>query len=68
MGQQSIRTDKWQIVATKEQKELLLNTVCEFRCLVRSLVGVIYTHWTKIGQLDAVSQIPAVEKLIHQGF
>ena len=66
MVQPSIRTDKWQIVATSQQKKLLRNTVCEFRCLVRSLVGVIYTHWSQIGQLDASSQIPAVEKLIHQ--
>jgi len=66
MIQQSMRTDKWQIVATQEQKELLQNTVCEFRLLVRCLVGVIYTHWTKIGQLDSPAQIPAVEKLIHQ--
>ena len=45
---------------------MLQNTVSEFRCLVRALVGVIYTHWSTIGQLDAKSQIPAVEKLIHQ--
>ena len=37
MVQQSMRTDKWQIVATQEQKELLRNTVCEFRLLVKSL-------------------------------
>ncbi|AFZ37082.1 transposase, IS605 OrfB family [Stanieria cyanosphaera PCC 7437] len=50
----------------QEQKELLHKTVCEFRCLVRCLVGVIYTHWSAIGVLDAKAQIPAVEKLIHQ--
>ncbi len=66
MVQQNIRTDKWTIVATREQRELLQNTVCEFRYLVRALVGVIYTHWSTIGSLDAKSQIPAVEKLIHQ--
>ena len=66
MVQQNIRTDKWTIVATHEQRELLQNTVSEFRCLVRALVGVVYTHWSTIGQLDAKSQIPAVEKLIHQ--
>ncbi|MDJ0532968.1 MAG: transposase [Xenococcaceae cyanobacterium MO_207.B15] len=65
MIKQTIRTDKWQIVATLPQRELLEKTVCEFRCLVRCLVGVIYTHWSSIGQLDAKSQIPAVEKLIH---
>ena len=65
MVKQNIRTDKWQIVATKEQKRLSQNTVSEFRCLVRCLVGVVYTHWSKIGRLDGVAQIPAVEKLIH---
>ena len=66
MVQQNIRTDKWTIVATNEQRELLQNTVGEFRCLVRALVGVIYTHWSTIGSLDAKSQIPGVEKLIHK--
>ncbi|MDJ0678828.1 MAG: transposase [Xenococcaceae cyanobacterium MO_167.B52] len=47
------------------QKELLEKTVCEFRCLVRCLVGVIYTHWSSIGALDSQARIPAVEKLIH---
>ncbi|MGL4883199.1 MAG: IS200/IS605 family accessory protein TnpB-related protein [Waterburya sp.] len=62
----NIRTDKWQIVATQKQKELLQNTVSEFRRLVRCLVGVVNTHWTTIGLLDAKSQIPAIEKLVHQ--
>ena len=61
----TIRTDKWQIVATPQQRELLEKTVCEFRCLVRVLVGVVYAHWSSIGQLDSQSQIPAVERLIH---
>jgi IS605 OrfB family transposase len=62
----NIRTDKWQIVATRQQKQLLQNTVSEFRRLVRCLVGVVNTHWSTIGLLDAKSQIPAIEKLIHQ--
>lgn len=53
----NVRTDKWQIVATPQQKELLRNTVSEFRCLVRCLVGVVNTHWSTIGLLDAKSQI-----------
>jgi putative transposase len=65
MVKRNIRTDKWQIVATAKQKQLLENTVSEFRRLVRCLVGVINTHWSTIGRLDAKSQIPAVEKLIH---
>ena len=66
MIKHDIRTDKWAIVATPQQRELLQKTVGEFRCLVRCLVGVVYTHWSTIGLLDAKSQIPAVEKLIHQ--
>ena len=62
----NVRTDKWQIVATQQQKELLQNTVSEFRRLVRCLVGVVNTHWSTIGLLDAKSQIPAIEKLVHQ--
>ncbi|MGL5836109.1 MAG: IS200/IS605 family accessory protein TnpB-related protein [Waterburya sp.] len=62
----NIRTDKWQIVATRQQKQLLQNTVSEFRRLVRCLVGVVNTHWSTIGLLDAKLQIPAIEKLIHQ--
>ena len=65
MVQQNIRSEKWSIVATPGQQELLGKTVCEFRCLVRCLVSVIYTHWLAIGRLDGVAQIPAVEKLIH---
>ena len=62
----NVRTDKWQIVATRQQKELLQNTVSEFRRLVRCLVGVVNTHWSTIGLLDAKSQIPAIERLVHQ--
>lgn len=66
MVQRNIRTDKWRIMATRQQQQLLSNTVSEFRRLVRCLVGVINTHWFVIGLLDAKSQIPAVEKLVHQ--
>ncbi len=65
MVQRNIRTDKWQILATPGQRELLLSTVLEFRYLVRGLVSVIYTHWTSLGGLKADAQIPAVERLIH---
>jgi len=29
------------------------------------LVEVVYTHWSTLGLLDAKSQFPVVEKLIH---
>ncbi|MDY6901683.1 MAG: IS200/IS605 family accessory protein TnpB-related protein, partial [Cyanobacteriota bacterium] len=65
MVKENIRTDKWSIVATQKQNELLQNTVSEFRCLVRGLVGVVFAHWKVIGQLSPKKQIPAVERLIH---
>ncbi|VEP14160.1 transposase [Hyella patelloides LEGE 07179] len=65
MVQPNIRSEKWSIVAAPYQRELLQKTVCEFRYLVRCLVGVVYTHWSNIGRLDAKAQIPALEKLIH---
>ncbi|MGL4879839.1 MAG: IS200/IS605 family accessory protein TnpB-related protein [Waterburya sp.] len=65
MVKQNIRTDKWTLVATQEQKELLQFTVSEFRCLVRCLVGVVYTHWSTIGTSQPNEQILAVERLIH---
>jgi putative transposase len=66
MVRRNVRTDKWQIIATRQQKELLQTTVSEFRRLVRCLVGVVNTHWSTIGLLDGLSQIPAIEKLVHQ--
>ena len=66
MVRPNVRTDKWKIVATQQQFELLQNTVSEFRRLVRCLVGVVNTHWSTIGLLDTKSQNRAVEKLVHQ--
>jgi putative transposase len=60
-----VRTDKWQMMPTIQQRQLLLNTVVEYRRLCRALIGVIYTHWHKIGVLDSQKRIPKVERLIH---
>jgi hypothetical protein len=54
------------VQAGRLNKELAPYTVSEFRRLVRCLVGVINTHWSTIGLLDAKLQIPAIEKLVHQ--
>lgn len=61
-----IRTDKWHLVTTPDQKVLLQKTVTEFRRLVRALVGVIYVHYPELAKLTSEEQIPAVERLIHQ--
>ncbi len=60
-----VRTDKWTLVPSAQQRHYLTLTVGEFRFLVRALIGVIYTHWSYMGGLPGEKQIGAVEKLIH---
>ncbi|MGL5061386.1 MAG: IS200/IS605 family accessory protein TnpB-related protein [Microcoleus sp.] len=62
----TIRTDKWRIAPSGEQKQYLLNTVKEYRRLCRFLVTVVCTHWKALGGLSSDSVVPAVEKLIHR--
>ncbi|WAN70268.1 transposase [Moorena producens JHB] len=61
-----IRTDKWTLNPTAEQKALLGETVRVYRRACRYLVGIIYTHWGELGSLTAEQLTPAVEKLMHQ--
>ncbi|MEB3277929.1 MAG: transposase [Lyngbya sp.] len=61
-----IRTDKWSLNPTAQQRLLLAETVKVYRRLCRHLVGVIYTHWLELGELSNQQVIPAVERLIHQ--
>jgi len=61
----TIRTDKWQIAPSREQKQYLLNTVREYRRLCRFLVTVVCTHWVDLGNLSGDNLVPAVERLVH---
>lgn len=61
-----IRTDKWRLNPTAQQRSLFAETVKVYRRLCRYLVGVIYTHWSELGGLSRQHLIPAVERLIHQ--
>jgi hypothetical protein len=61
----TIRTDKWRILPSVEQRQYLLNTVAEYRRLSRFLVTVIATHWPQLGVLSNDNLIPAVERLVH---
>ncbi len=69
MGQKTaaktIRTDKWQLAPSGEQKQYMLNTVRAYRRLGRFLVSVICTHWVELGALSSDNLVPAVEKLVH---
>jgi IS605 OrfB family transposase len=61
-----IRTDKWSLNPSPEQRVLFDETVKVYRRLCRHLVGLIYTHWAELGGLSNQQVIPAVERLIHQ--
>ncbi|NEO39478.1 MAG: IS200/IS605 family element transposase accessory protein TnpB [Moorea sp. SIOASIH] len=61
-----IRTDKWQLNPTPDQKVLLGETVKAYRRACQYLVGIIYTHWSELGELTADQLTPAVERLMHQ--
>ncbi|AOX02533.1 transposase [Moorena producens PAL-8-15-08-1] len=61
-----IRTDKWTLNPTPEQRVLLGETVEVYRRACRYLVGIIYTHWGELGELTADQLTPAVEKLMHK--
>jgi putative transposase len=61
----TIRTDKWRILPSVEQRQYLLNTVAEYRRLSRFLVTVISTHWPALGVLSNDNLVPAVERLVH---
>ncbi len=61
-----IRTDKWSLNPSVEQRLLVAETVQVYRRLCRHLVGIVLTHWAELGGLSRQQVIPAVERLIHQ--
>lgn len=60
-----IRTDKWRLNPTVEQRHLFAETVKVYRRLCRHLMGIVFTHWTELGHLNSQQIIPAVERLVH---
>nr|WP_265266691.1 hypothetical protein [Spirulina subsalsa] len=60
-----IRTDKWTLNPTAQQRVLFGETVKVYRRLCRYVVGIVFTHWSELGGLSSQQQIPAVERLIH---
>ncbi|MGK7892108.1 MAG: IS200/IS605 family accessory protein TnpB-related protein [Xenococcus sp. (in: cyanobacteria)] len=59
-----IRTDKWKLNPSKEDKICLQATVNEYRAFCQALSYVILGHWVKLQNAD--SKCAAIEKLIHQ--
>ena len=63
---QIIRTDKWVLNPTSQQRVLLGETVKIYRRLCRYLVGIVFTHWPELGSLSSEKLVPAVKRLIHR--
>jgi len=60
-----IRTDKWSLNPTAQQRLLFAETVKVYRRLCKHLVGIVLTHWSELGSLNSQQVIPAVERLVH---
>ena len=60
-----IRTDKWTLNPTTEQRLLLGETIKVYRRVCRYLVGIVFTHWPELAPLTADERTPAVERLMH---
>lgn len=58
-----IRTDKWNLNPSTEDKVRLQATVDEYRAFCQALSYVILGHWVKLQNVD--SKCVAIEKLIH---
>ncbi len=59
-----IRTDKWNLNPSTEDRINLQATVDEYRAFCQALSYVILGHWVKLQGVD--SKCVAIEKLIHQ--
>lgn len=59
-----VRSDRWQLSPTTDQREYLEHTEVLYRSYAQALTGVVYTHWVDIS--NAKSQCAAVEELIHR--
>jgi putative transposase len=60
-----IRTDKWTLNPTTEQRLLFCETIKVYRRVCRYLVGIVFTHWPELGKLSSDEQTPLVERLMH---
>ncbi|RCV92255.1 transposase, partial [Vreelandella rituensis] len=58
-----IRTDKWPLQTTLQQRQLMQDTRDEYRAFCRALSVVVLNNWATLQQAPSFSV--AVERLIH---
>lgn len=61
-----IRTDVWLLSLTRQQRELAVLTVTEYRHFLKPLVLISYWNWETLSVLSAKERVNTLEKLIHQ--
>jgi hypothetical protein len=62
----SIRTDVWSLSITKEQRNLALLTVAQYRHFLKPLVLIAYWNWDILSELTVKERVNMLEKLIHK--
>ncbi|MBU2774245.1 hypothetical protein HMI48_10255 [Acidithiobacillus ferrooxidans] len=61
--QKVTRTDRWSLIATDEQRRMVLGTTALYRAYCRALIGVLWVHYREI--VAAPFPVAVVERLIH---
>ncbi|MCM0590881.1 MAG: transposase [Gloeotrichia echinulata IR180] len=61
-----IRTDVWNLVTLKSEKEQMLLTIEEYRKYLLPLVIIVNSQWINLSDLTASEKVNAVEKMIHK--
>lgn len=61
-----VRTDVWDLVATKPQKHQMELTIEEYRRYLRPLVLIVNAQWINLADLTSKERVNAVEKMIHK--
>ncbi|MGK7874039.1 MAG: IS200/IS605 family accessory protein TnpB-related protein, partial [Xenococcaceae cyanobacterium] len=63
---QMMRTDVWRLIATPEQKNMMLMTVNEYRKYLLPLVLIVNAQWSNLATKSSKEQVNAVKKMIHR--
>jgi len=58
-----IRTDVWLLSLTRQQRNLAVLTVAEYRHFLKPLVLVSYWNWETLSVLSAKERVNTLEKL-----
>lgn len=61
-----IRTDVWSLSLTRQQRELAVLTVAQYRHFLKPLVLIGYWNWDILLRLTAQQRVNALEKMVHQ--